>query len=67
MELSVLKGMGEDLHKINYAYLEVNSKEVYKGCALVGEIDEYLFRYGLKPREESWAGNTGWGDKFYMR
>jgi FkbM family methyltransferase len=66
VELSVLKGMGDMLHKINYAYIEVNEKELYRGCPLVGEIDEYLNRYGLRPRQQHMTG-WGWGDKYYER
>ncbi len=65
-ELLVLKGMGEELRKINFAYIEVNEKELYRGCPLVGEIDEYLFKYGLLPRETKMT-TCGWGDKAYQR
>lgn len=66
-ELLALKGMGDLLHGINYAYLEVNSKEVYKGCALVEEVDAHLEAYGLYPAETYWVPNKGWGDAFYTR
>lgn len=65
MELSVLKGLGS-LHEVNFAYIEVNIKEVYKGCPLVEEIDEYLAFFRLYPVEQHMTGH-GWGDKFYMR
>lgn len=65
-ELKVLKGMGEDLRKINYAYIEVNRDELYKGCALIGEVEEYLSAYGLKRIELHMTG-AGWGDMFLMR
>lgn len=65
-ELQVLKGMGEDLRKVNYAYIEVNQDELYKGCALLNEVEDYLFQYGLHRRELHMT-NFGWGDAFYMR
>lgn len=65
-ELKVLKGMGEDLRKIQYAYIEVNRDELYVGCARVQDIDAYLLEYGLH-RKEMEMTNFGWGDAFYMR
>lgn len=65
-ELKVLKGMGEDLRKVNYAYIEVNRDELYKGCALIHEVEEYLIAFGLK-RIELHMTNFGWGDCFYGR
>lgn len=66
-ELMALKGMGDMLHEINYAYLEVNKAELYIGCPLVEEIDTYLAGYGLYRVETHWCGNTNWGDGFYIR
>ncbi len=66
-ELNVLKGMGEYLNQFKWAYLEVNKEELYKGCALVDEIDEYLMWFGFKRVETKWCGNTGWGDALYVK
>ncbi len=66
-ELKALKGMGELLHQFKWAYLEVNKEELYKGCALVGEIDEYMLTFGFKRVETKWCGNTGWGDALYIK
>jgi len=66
-ELKALKGMGDLLHQFKWAYLEVNKEELYKGCALVGEIDEYLSTFGFKRVETYWVGNTGWGDALYIK
>lgn len=66
-ELKALKGMGKYLNQFKWAYLEVNKEELYKGCALVGEIDEYLAGFGFKRVETLWAGNTGWGDALYIK
>jgi FkbM family methyltransferase len=65
-ELKALKGMEEYLHKVDYLYSEVNSDYVYKGCALVGELDEYLQKFGLYRVETKWT-EFKWGDAFYMR
>lgn len=66
-ELKVLKGICFKLHQFKWAYLEVNKEELYKGCALVGEIDEYLSGFGFRRVETKWAGNTGWGDALYIK
>jgi FkbM family methyltransferase len=66
-ELKALKGMEEYLHKIDYIYTEVNSDYVYEDCALIGEIDDYLLKFGLKRVETEWCGEYRWGDAFYIR
>jgi FkbM family methyltransferase len=45
-ELKALKGMEEYLNNVDYLYTEVNSDYVYKDCALIGELDEYLLKFG---------------------
>jgi hypothetical protein len=66
-ELKGLKGMEEYLPKVDYIYTEVNSDYVYKGCALVSELDDYLGQFGLKRVETKWCENFRWGDAFYIR
>jgi len=65
-ELLALKGMGDLLHNFDYLYLEVNTDYVYKDCALVGEIDDYLSKYGFK-RIETQMTDQRWGDAFYVK
>lgn len=62
-----LKGMGKMLEQFKWAYLEVNKLELYKGCALVQDIDQYLAGFGFTRVETKWAGNTGWGDALYVK
>lgn len=66
-ELKALRGMGELLHQFKWAYLEVNKEELYKGCALVEDIDFYLASFGFQRVETKWCGNTGWGDALYVK
>jgi len=66
-ELKALKGMEEYLPQIDYIYTEVNSDYVYADCALVGELDEFLQKFGFKRVETEWYGNCQWGDAFYIR
>ncbi len=65
-ELKALKGMEEYLHNVDYLYSEVNSDYVYKDCALVNELDEYLKQFDLIRIETVWTGNK-WGDSFYIK
>jgi len=65
-ELLALKGMGSLLWQFNWAYIEVNERELYKGCPLVGEIDAYLQTFGFAGVETKMTG-AGWGDKLYVR
>ena len=65
-ELKALKGMEEYLNRVDYLYTEVNSDYVYKECALVTELDEYLLQFGLHRVETKWT-DCKWGDAFYIR
>jgi FkbM family methyltransferase len=65
-EIRALKGMSPYLSKIDYIYTEVNSDYVYKDCALIGEMDEFLSQYGFKRVETEWFENCQWGDAFYI-
>jgi len=67
VELRALKSMEDYLHKIDYIYSEVNSDYVYKDCNLITEMDDYLKTFGFVRVETRWAGETRWGDAFYMR
>jgi len=67
VELKALKGMEEYLNKVDYIYTEVNSDYVYEKCAIIGEVDEYLLKFGLHRVETKWCGDCRWGDAFYIR
>jgi len=66
-ELKALKGMEEYLPKVDYVYTEVYSDYLYKDCAIIVEIDEYLRKFGLHRVETKWWGECKWGDAFYIR
>ena len=66
-ELKALKGMEDYLQNVYYIYTEVNSDYVYKECALITELDEYLLKFGLHRVETKWCENYRWGDAFYIR
>jgi len=64
-ELMALKG---SINAIKYAkalYLEVNEKELYKNCALIGEIDSFLSQYHFT-RVLTTITQHGWGDALYI-
>ena len=65
-ELEVLKGSINHLHNVEYIMTEVNRAEVYKGCPMVSELDDFLSEYGFVRVETSWAGYT-WGDALYVK
>lgn len=66
MELEVLKGAEDTLRLVNAVYTEVNERELYEGCAKLGEIDQFLAARGFK-RKELEMTQHGWGDAFYLR
>ncbi len=66
VELIALKGAGDILKNVKVLYLEVNTEEVYKGCGLIGEIDEYVATFGFK-RVRTEMTQYGWGDAIYIK
>ena len=65
-ELLALKGAGDLVKFADVLYLEVNAKELYKGCGLIEEIDNYLSSFGFS-REITEMTNHGWGDAVYIK
>jgi FkbM family methyltransferase len=65
-ELDALKSAGEYIKHANAIYTEVNTGEVYKGCALLPEIDEFLKTYGFT-RIKSDICKEEWGDALYVK
>ena len=59
--------MEDYLQNVYYIYTEVNSDYVYKECALITELDEYLLKFGLHRVETKWCENYRWGDAFYIK
>ena len=65
-ELKALRGMNDYLKNVEYIYTEVNSDYVYKDCALISELDEYLKHFGFIRVETIWT-DYKWGDAFYIK
>lgn len=66
-ELLALRGADDTLKKTDALLLEINEAEVYKGCALVQEIDEHLLAYGIERVETGLYKDHPWGDALYIR
>jgi FkbM family methyltransferase len=65
-ELMALKGATNALRYAKVLYLEVNTEEVYRGCAKLNELDEYLGARGFR-RIMTKIVREGWGDALYIR
>lgn len=65
-ELRALKGATNYLDTVKWIYSEVNEKHLYKGGALITELDDYLKNWGFR-RQQTVMTPHGWGDAFYVR
>jgi FkbM family methyltransferase len=65
-EMLALKGAKIALEFPKAIYLEVNTEEVYKGCAKMDEIDSFLKTHGFE-RVVTNITPYGWGDALYIR
>jgi FkbM family methyltransferase len=64
-ELEAIKGFGDRVDGMKWIYTEVNKDELYKGCCLVSELDEYLSKKGFSRVATRWT-EFGWGDALYI-
>ena len=65
-ELEVFKGGFKTLGSIDYIMCEINRDELYKGCAKIDELINFLNPYGFELVEQTWDGIT-WGDGFFIK
>jgi FkbM family methyltransferase len=65
-ELMALQGAHGYLAGVDYIYTEVNIKPLYKGCALLKDLDSWLGSRGFE-RVEIMMTRHGWGDALYVR
>lgn len=65
-ELLALKGASKYLKQVDVLFLEVNTEELYKGCALVSELDEFLAQHNFR-RIITEMTRHGWGDALYVK
>ena len=66
VELEALRSAGDLIRFANAIYCEVNVQSLYKGCALLGEVDEFLRGKGFT-RVAMKLAEQGWGDALFIR
>jgi FkbM family methyltransferase len=67
-ELLAFKGAEETLPYLKWIYLEVNTREMYEGCAMSDDVDAYLGERGFArvvDADEGW--DHGFKDALYVR
>ena len=67
-DLDVLKGCGDLLHSpaLKIIKTEFNFGEMYKGNPSLGQISEYLLKFGFVPKFYFHC-TGGWGDQYFIR
>lgn len=66
VELRAIKSLGNLIKQVDAIYTEVNNKEVYESCDLVGEVDSFLIEKGFRRVATRWELEAGWGDALYV-
>lgn len=66
-ELEVLKGFGDLLENIKVIECEANIRELYEGCALLEQVDEYLSAKKFVRIFTPDMSDSGWGDCIYEK
>ncbi len=66
-ELLAFKNADEILPYIDGIYTEINFEELYKGCGLSNELDEYLSRFEFKRIYTNTDLHKSWGDALYVK
>ncbi len=66
-ELLALQGATNTLRYVEGINIEVNFEELYEGCALIDEIDDFLTKQGFKRVSTVSPYHPSWGDAFYIR
>lgn len=62
-----IEGMGDLIKNIEWALLEVNKKEVYKGCMTIDNMDYFMLQRGFERVETGvWVAES-WTDALYKR
>jgi FkbM family methyltransferase len=67
-ELAILEGFGKYIasDSIKGIYLEVNTEELYKGCPLISDLDNFLAPFGFA-RLVTEITREKWGDALYIK
>lgn len=67
VELKAIQSLGKLIERLDYIFVEVNRREVYKECTQVNELDIHLANEGFKRVTTRWYLKDGWGDALYIR
>ena len=67
VELQALESLGNLLSRLDYIYVEINTKEVYKGCTKLSDLDEFLSKKGFKRILTRRYIRHGWGEALFIR
>lgn len=66
-ELKVLDGARDSIDQFDYILTEISTDELYEGCALLDDIDNFLLDYNFKRvSEDIWDGKFH-GNALYVR
>ena len=65
-ELLALHGATKSIQNAKVIYLEVNVDELYKDCARIDQVDEFMCANGFE-RVHLTMSQYGWGDAIYIR
>ncbi|MEG4519845.1 MULTISPECIES: FkbM family methyltransferase [unclassified Microcoleus] len=66
-ELLAFQGAVETLKYIDAIITEVNREELYEGCALIDQVDDFLSSYGFQRVAMANPSHPSWGDAFYVK
>ncbi len=66
-ELLALQGATNLLKHIEAINTEVNYEELYEGCALIDDIDDFLETCGFDRAATTTPYHPSWGDAFYVK
>jgi FkbM family methyltransferase len=66
-ELLAFQGAIETLPYIDAICTEVNYEELYEGCALIDQLDDFLGKYGFTRVAIATPSHPSWGDAFYVK
>ena len=66
-ELMAFQGAINTLKHIEAINTEVNYQELYEGCAIIDQIDEFLANKGFKRVATITPFHPSWGDAFYVK
>jgi FkbM family methyltransferase len=66
-EMLALRGAEQLLPYIDAISTEVNYEELYEGCALISDLDEFLAAHGFTRVDTVTPYDPSWGDALYVR